>query len=71
MPSKFRYYIIDDYLNVTGTNSIEVAKAAFWSNATVVIDTHANVEFDENDDDSDEPALMDIPEHGTPSAEAP
>ena len=71
MPTKFRYYLVDDYLNVTGTNSIEVAKTAFFDGSVVVIDAHGNASFEETDDDSDEPALMDILEHGSDSPEAP
>jgi hypothetical protein len=71
MPSKFRYYLIDDYFNVTGTSSIEVAKAAFFEGSTLVINVHENFSFEEIDGDSDELAFMDIPEHNAPVPEAP
>lgn len=43
----FRYLLIDDYCNVTGTNDSNVARAAFFSGEVTVIDAENGESFEE------------------------
>lgn len=47
---KFRYYLIDDYANVTGTNNPDVARQAFFDGGWVVIDALSGESFEEPDE---------------------
>lgn len=44
---KFRYLIIDDFNNVTGTNELNVARAAFFEGDSTVIDARDGRTFEE------------------------
>ncbi|MCE5191511.1 MAG: hypothetical protein LLG08_07120 [Actinomycetia bacterium] len=43
----FRFYIIDDYCNVSGTDDATVARAAFFSGEATVIDAQNGESFEE------------------------
>lgn len=59
---RYRYLIIDDYMNVTGTNDEMTARAAFLSGESTVVDAQGLL-FVESDDDEGIIDVEEIPDH--------
>lgn len=48
----YRYFIVDDYGNVVGTNDPIVARQAFFNDNVAVIDSHTGESFEEPDEET-------------------
>ena len=67
---KFRYLIIDDFNNVTGTNELNVARAAFFEGDSTVIDARDGRTFEEPFDGGADDLRFDAIENHAEAAEA-